>query len=187
MPGPAHGHPVLSLDPLSHWILTLSLALLWLAAAWHKFRDPDRFTAAVTGYRLLPAHGARFAAGLIRWLEAALAAAILLPAGRRWAAPVGAVLLVLYGGAIAFNLVRGRADIDCGCHAGTGAPLAWRLVWRNLFLAVLSLLLVLPVLPREMTIGDWLAAAAGTALACTAYVLAGAILGERAYNAGAED
>lgn len=177
----------MSPDPLIHWILGPSLALLWLAAAWDKFQNPGRFAAAVAGYELLPGRSIRCVARVLPWLEAVLAVALLLPASRTWAAPVGAVLLVLYGCAIAFNLARGRADIDCGCRAGNYTPLTWRLVWRNLFLAGLSLSLLLPVAPRAMTAGDWCFAAAATALTCAVYVLAGATLRERDYNASAED
>ncbi len=63
--------------------------------------------------------------------------------------------LILFAAAMAINLRRGRASIDCGCF---GSRLrqgisAWMVV-RNLSLALLALSLLLPARPRELTVLD---------------------------------
>ena len=47
-----------------------------------------------------------------------------------------AILLLLFAAAMAVNLRRGRADIDCGCALGLlKERISWPLVARNLVLA----------------------------------------------------
>ncbi len=175
------------MDPVIHWLLALSLALLWLAAGWHKLRNPGRFADVLAAYDILPRGPALIAGGVLPWLECALAVALLLPVSRSWAALSGAVLLTLYAGALALNLRRGRTDFDCGCNGAGNTPPAWRLVWRNLLLLCVSLALLLPVPARRMTAGDWTVTVIGAGIACAVYVLAGAILRERAYSDSVED
>jgi hypothetical protein len=128
------------MDPAVDLTLRAALGLLFLAAAAHKLRDGARFRAVLDGYRLLPpplvpaAHPAVVAAEL-------LVGAMLVATGARAAglAAAGAVLLV-YGGAIAANLVRGRRHIDCGCLGAAGREaLSWGLVVRNGTLALAAL------------------------------------------------
>lgn len=175
------------MDPAIHWLLALSLALLWLAAGWHKLRNPGHFATVVAAYDILPRGPAVIAGSVLPWLECALAVALLLPCSRSWAALSGAALLTLYAGALALNLGRGRTDFDCGCNGGGRTPLAWRLVWRNLLLLCLSLSLLLPVPARHMTAGHWTVTVIGAGIVCAVYVLTGAILRERAYGDSVED
>jgi uncharacterized membrane protein YphA (DoxX/SURF4 family) len=106
-----------ALDPALRAALRCALALLWLASAHHKLRDPARFRDALAGYRLVPAPLVRAVAAGIAALELALGLALLLP----WAGPAPALataaLLALYAAAIAATLARGRRAIDCGCGA----------------------------------------------------------------------
>lgn len=123
---------MVDLDPVVLWILRASLALLFAVAAFHKFADRAAFVRAVRDYRLLPdALAAPLAAG-VACVEAGVAAALLAPASAGLGAAVGTGLLCLYSTAIAWNLARGRRDIDCGC-AGSGSrrPLSGQLLVRN--------------------------------------------------------
>jgi len=126
------------MDPAIDTALRLALALLFLAAAWHKLRDPRGFRVALADYRLLPAATTSAVAALLVTAEVA-AAVLLLVATPRAAGPLlGAALLALYAGAVAVNLLRGRRHIDCGCGAG-GATLTWSLVARNAILLAAAL------------------------------------------------
>lgn len=141
----------MSLDPVVAWALRAGLALLLAASALAKLRDPGAFAAAVGGYRLLPLSLARPAAAGIVAAEAVLAVALWVPALHVAAAAGVAGLLALYTLAIAWNLLRGRRDIDCGC----GGPLGRRriseaLVARNAVLIGAALATTLPVLPRSL-------------------------------------
>jgi hypothetical protein len=72
-------------------------------------------------------------------------------------------LLVLYAIAMAINLARGRRHIDCGC-AGPAArrSISGRLVARNVILATLALVALVPVVPRQLLWIDGVTIAAAT-------------------------
>lgn len=142
-----------SLDPALAFVLRFALAGVLAHAALHKLRDVSGFRSVVADYRLLPRAFTTSVATTLPGIEIGLAAALILfPGG---GAPLAvAALLVIYGGAIAINLRRGRRDIDCGCsgpHARM--PLGASLVVRNIVVAALALVAALPTQAR--TIG-WL-------------------------------
>jgi hypothetical protein len=57
-----------------------------------------------------------------------------------WTVLASIVLLGLFAAAMAVNLYRGRADIDCGCgQSFLKQSLSWTLVVRNAVLATLLL------------------------------------------------
>ena len=155
------------IDPVWSLALRAGLALLLASAAVAKLRDLRGFVAAVAGYRLLPAAlAAPAAAGFVAG-ELLLAVCLWLTPLRAASALGAALLLSLYGIAIAINLARGRRDIDCGC----GGPLAKQslseaLVLRNALLAGAALAAALPVAPRALGWLDlWTLAAAVTSMA----------------------
>ena len=165
------------MDPVWSLALRAALALLLASAALAKLRDFGDFAAAVAGYRLLPRRLAAPAAAIFVAAELALALGLWLPALRVASALGAALLLSLYGVAIALNLVRGRRDIDCGC----GGPLARQslsegLVLRNLLLAGLALVAALPVVPRSLGGLDLWTLVASVAAAAVLYAATNALL-----------
>ena len=115
--------------------LAAFVALLMFRAAVHKAVDLQRFGGVLSDYDIGPAGLARLLREVIPGLE--IGAAALLASGvmATKGAVLAAFLLVAYAGAMAINLLRGRAEIDCGC-GGPGQPIGWALVARNLALAV---------------------------------------------------
>ena len=88
------------------------LLLLFLAAAWHKLRDPRAFQAVLERYELVPAAIVR----PVAWGVIATEIYLALRVPFSWRANLAAAaLLLVYGLAIATNLLRGRTDLDCGC------------------------------------------------------------------------
>lgn len=159
-----------ALDPLAALVLRIDLGLLFVVAAGHKFAAPAHFRAALAGYRLLPAPLLAPVARALPLCEAGAGLGLWLSPMQRAPALLGAGLLAIYSAAIALELQRGRASIDCGC-LGPGRPrgLGADLLVRNaLLVALLVLLVALPVAPRSIGWVDALAAAAGA--------LAGALL-----------
>jgi hypothetical protein len=166
-----------TLDPVVDLTLRALLALLFATSALAKLRDPRGFAAAVAGYRLLPAALAAPAAAGFLAAEVALAAALGLPPLRDLAALGAAALLALYGFAIAWNLARGRRDIDCGCGGPFGrTPLSEALVARNLLLVAAALALLLPAGARPLAWLDALTLAAAVGSACLLWAAAHALL-----------
>jgi hypothetical protein len=163
------------IDPLLQLVIAVALALLFASAAMHKRSEPARFRAQLAAYGLLPADLVRPAAATLPWLELGIAL-LLVPAATRGATgAVAAILLSAYAGGIAVNLLRGRADIDCGC-GGTAQPLSWSLVLRNLALASAAALLLAPAADRAVLITDALWLAILVPLLVIAYAALGEIL-----------
>jgi hypothetical protein len=148
------------IDPLVRHLVSISLALLLLPAAWHKVRRRDEFVAALAGYHLLPAALLQPMSVLIPALEAVLGLGWLAGRGSGAVAIVTIGLLGTYASAIAVNLLRGRVHIDCGCSLGTGSgrdrALSWWLVARNVLLVGAVALTLLPAATRELGYYDGL-------------------------------
>jgi hypothetical protein len=172
---------VTGLDPAIQLVLRLAGALLFLAAAAHKLREPADFRAALLGYRLLPPRAVPLAAGALAALEGAAGVALLLPAGAPAGALAGAGLLAVYGGAIAVNLRRGRRDIDCGCGGPGGRrPLGWALVARNAVLIAGLGASTLPLAERAISTLDLLSIPAAVAALALLYAAADVALANQA-------
>jgi hypothetical protein len=162
------------IDPLVSWVIALGLALLLLAAAWHKIAAGADFVAILRDYELLPAPLLRPIATLLPAAEIVLAVTWIAGSARVVVAIATALLLLVYAAAIAVNLHRGRNQIDCGCGLAGSARSrqglsAW-MVARNLVLAGLALLAALPATGRTLGLGDALTLAAATAAAVLLYV-----------------
>jgi hypothetical protein len=112
-----------------------ALAAVFAAAALHAMRDWTRFRGAVAEYRIGPARLALAAGWALPPAEAAVAAALLIPATAQAACAAGAALLLLFALGMAVNVARGRREIDCGCGGADGQTLSWALVSRNVVLA----------------------------------------------------
>jgi Methylamine utilisation protein MauE len=143
----------MQLDPLVILIASGVLVAVFVRAIWHKLSDFDVFKASFADYEILPPNLIAPAALILLLAEAALVAGLVIPLTRT-AAAIGAILLlVLYGGAIAVNLRRGRYMIDCGC-GGPGQGLSWFLVARNAILAVIATMAAAAPAARSISFSD---------------------------------
>lgn len=138
------------IDPVFPLALRVALALLFAGAAVHKLREHEAFRAALAEYALLPRAALAPVSALLPGLElASVVALIVWPSAG--AAGI-ATLLLLYAGAMAVNVARGRRDLDCGCGGPAGGQrVGPGLVLRNVVLAALALAIALPV--RERALG----------------------------------
>ena len=127
-------------DPVVSRALGAALAIVLLAGAWQKLRDPVVFEAAIENYGLLPAGGAAVLARVLPLVEAAAGVLILLAETAPYGALLAVVLLAVVSAAVAINLWRGRSEIDCGCGGLSQQTLSWGLVLRNGILAAAALL-----------------------------------------------
>lgn len=132
-------------DPVLLYAASAALACVLLLGALEKLRDMAGFAAIVSAYRILPAGWS----GAFAWLfvlgEALSGALLLAPARQAAGAQLALLVLAAATLALAFNLLRGHRDIDCGCggpaagRPGGGAQrggLSWWLVLRNAALAL---------------------------------------------------
>lgn len=143
------------MDPALQAALRAAFALLMATAAFHKLRDLARFRETLAGYEILPGAGiVASVAPMVAALEATLAVALLSGFALRPAAAATSLLMLLYASAIFVNVRRGRVDIDCGCMGpASRVPLSQALVVRNLVLASVAMLLVVPAAARAL---EWL-------------------------------
>ncbi len=161
------------MDPALVLVLRAALALLFALAAVHKARAPREFRAVLGAYRLLPAVLVGPAALALPAVEAALAAALALPAVEGAGLVGAAALLLLYAGAMAVNLARGRRDLDCGCLGpARRRPIGPGLVARNLVLAAAALGGAAAPGRRPLVWVDAITVGAGTAALAALWVAA---------------
>nr|WP_245405868.1 MauE/DoxX family redox-associated membrane protein [Sphingobium sp. Sx8-8] len=109
--------------------------LIFLTAGFQKVRHRHVLPGVIANYRILPESLVGPAAIALPAVESLLGA-LLLMGLTPLPVIVGAALLSLFAMAMAFNLLRGRREISCGC----GRPdliqrLRWSSVIRNLLLA----------------------------------------------------
>ncbi len=136
----------------------IGTGLVFATAGLAKLRSRRMFPGVVANYRLLPEALVAPVASVLPWME--LAIGIGLVAGIGLLAAPAIVLLLVFATAMAINIGRGRAHIDCGCgRSDLRQPLSRTLVARNLALA----LLLVPTLFRTppFASAEWLIALAG--------------------------
>jgi hypothetical protein len=170
-------YDALMIDPAVGALLAGAFALLFASAALHKLLDLARFAEVFRAYAVVPEPVARLSF-LLPLLELTVGAALLAGGSRAGAAAAGAALLVVYASALAINLGRGRRDLTCGCGGPNDKrPIAAWMVWRNLLLAGLLALTLLPWGARPLGAADALTIGAGTAAAALLYMSLDTLLG----------
>ncbi len=132
--------------------LRVVLALIFVTAAVGQMRHWDAFLGVLQNYKLLPKWALAPAQRLLPLAEFTVGIGFI--AVPEVAAPIGSGLLLVFAAAMAVNLKRGRAYIDCGCHQTTlSQKLRWALVVRNCILAALAVVTVMPrMLEAEVVI-----------------------------------
>jgi hypothetical protein len=149
--------------------ISLFFAWLFAVSAWHKLRHPGYYRDLLRSW---------FVSGppwLQAWplavLELLIALSLLLPGSRSGALMLAALLLLLYAAGMAWQLLRGRSSLKCGC-AGPAADstISHALVWRNLVCAQLAVLAARPVSGELLRGPDIAAAALCAAFMCLFYL-----------------
>ena len=104
-------------------IVEAILGVLFIYASYHKIADPVDFAHMVYMYKMTPGPLINLIAIYLPWIELVTGLTLILGIpGRRGAAVLTGLMLLVFMGAIGFNLVRGH-PVDCGCFEGTGAHL----------------------------------------------------------------
>ena len=178
-------HAVL-LDPAIGSLIVGCLALLFLSAASHKLRDWRQFAEVFAAYGIAPALNRWQLSWLVPVSEIGVAAGLVTPLARGVAVVLGAGLLLSYALAIAVNLRAGRIAIACGCGGlDERRPIAAWMVWRNLLLAVVFGVALLPWSARALEWTDAATVGFGLAAMAALYSCAERLLGELGAGRGA--
>ena len=118
----------------------ICVGLIFCLAALGKLAHWRILPGVIANYRLLPRAAVAPAALLLPPLELVLGTALITGVMLGWAVPAAAALLLLFAGAMAINLRRGRDAIDCGCgQSHLRQTISATLVARNAALAALLL------------------------------------------------
>lgn len=159
------GLPLFALDPLPVWVAVALTAALLAHAAAAKASNRALLEQHLSAYGV-PFASLTLVAVLLIAAESA-AALLLLSPWRAAGAGLAALLLLVYGAAMAWHRSRGRA-IDCGC-GGAPIPVSWVLVARNALLVVVALAAGAPMSGRAMTMLDFAAVAGALLLGALLY------------------
>lgn len=162
------------LDPTISLALRAAIALLFAAAVSHKLWNAAQFKSTLMHY--LQGFGAD-ARGIetplfmiIVALEFVIAAACMLPSTQAVAGLLAGGTLLLYALAMAVNLLRGNALLDCGCTWGSARQsVRPALIVRNGLLSLMAFALALPVGNRELAAVDVVSVTAATLTAMLLY------------------
>jgi uncharacterized membrane protein YphA (DoxX/SURF4 family) len=123
------------MKPLRFWTRVI-LGLIFIMASADKILHPKAFAEAIFNYQILPDSLINLMAIMLPWLEILLGLFLI---GGFWLPGVVSLanaLLVVFFGALVFNVARGL-DVHCGCFStGTkGEPAtAWYLARDSAFL-----------------------------------------------------
>jgi len=174
------------LDPAIGSLIVGCYVMLFASAASHKLRDLNQFSQIFADYGIPAAFTRWRVAWLVPLLEIVIAAGLLPPVSRAAAAALGAGLLLSYALAIALNLRAGRRAIACGCGGlDDRRPIAAWMVWRNLLLAIVLALAMLPWNARALEWTDGVTLGLGLTAMTLLYFCAERLLGELGRTQGA--
>ncbi|SAL80181.1 methylamine utilization protein MauE [Caballeronia peredens] len=166
------------IDPVFLMVCIASAAIVALAGAVPKWRDPARFRAALEAFALLPAFAVKPLSFVLPALEAAGALGLLFADTRVPSAIMLSALFTLFAVALAINVIRGNTDIDCGCSgfiaasnasARTPRSIGWWHVARAFSLAMLAACTLVPEASRALVWFDYLSATACALFAVAAW------------------
>ncbi len=132
----------------------IALFFLWLfvTAGTHKL-NPSRlsyFVGLITEYGWSNPNTAKFFTRFLGIIEIVLGVGILISSSRFYAAVSAVGLLFFYLLLMAYQLHRGRMDLDCGCSGpDRQLKMSGHLLIRNLILIGLCILCLIPGNPDQ--------------------------------------
>jgi len=87
---------------------------IFVWASWDKIIDPAAFAQAIANYQIVPSATGNLAALILPWVELVCGGCLILNRWTQGSAFIAAALMVVFIGALAYNIFRG-VDVNCGC------------------------------------------------------------------------
>ncbi len=112
-----------------HWFCRIVLAVVFIYSGYVKAQATLQFTAAITGYQIVPDRFVYSIATYFPWLEIALGVWILIGWKLRWSSIAAAGLMLFFIVLLSVTLYRG-IDTNCGCF-GFGDRITWKTLVRD--------------------------------------------------------
>ena len=123
-------------------VFRFGLAVVFLLSGLAKLPRRAEFVVAVRNYRLVPDRAGAAIGKILPPVELGAGALLALGLGVRPVAALLALFLLVFSGAVAINLVRGRT-IDCGCYGPVAQrQITWLTVARNAILVAAAAVVV---------------------------------------------
>ena len=171
---------MMAFDPVVIMIGHAIPAYVFLLAGLHKLQDIDGFQTTLDNYQVMPGVFVLPLTYIIPLLEIVTGVGLLVPAVGFPALFSAAVLLLVYSGAIAVNLIRGRHNIDCGCHGPLQKQTlsVWLLVRNGALLGIL-LCAGSSATSRSIIWLDWFTIVAAVTAGCLFYAMVNRLLMNR--------
>jgi len=115
----------------------LILGVIFIYASYDKILHPKAFAEVVYNYQTLPDNLINLTAIFLPWIEIMIGAFLIVGFWMQGTVIWSNILLVIYIGALGFNLARGL-DINCGCFSTTkgGSISIEHILWDAVFLAL---------------------------------------------------
>ncbi len=158
------------IDPAAAELVSIFLALVFLASGAMKLWDLEVFHGSVANYAILPPLLERPFAYSLPLVELAAASALAIANLRVYGAMIALALMAAFTAAIALNLWRGRTGIDCGCFGpALRQELSGWLIARNAALALCAAVAILPAGGRALVWLDAVTIGAGAAALAIMY------------------
>ena len=140
--------------PFLIWLLRLVLSVTFVVAGWAKLTDRKRFEKTLAQFGA--AAGVR---PLVSWaiplLEVGIGILLILPRSGVLGPAASTALFVLFSGAIAFNLMKGRTP-ECNCFGGLySTQIGLATLVRNLVLGLVSAVMIWLIRSGADALPDW--------------------------------
>ena len=125
-------------DGLLTLFARIILGAVFVYASVDKILNPAAFAEVIHNYQILPDTLINLTAVMLPWLELVLGLFLIIGLFREGTVCIATILLLIFLGAMIFNLGRGL-DIHCGCFRtstnGAGnISMAWNVMRDGLFL-----------------------------------------------------
>jgi len=132
--------------------MRLLLGGIFVWASIYKILDPTAFAGVINNYQLLPDALINGFAVTLPWLELVLGVFLIFGLWLPGAVVLSNVLLVVFLGALVFNMARGL-DIHCGCFTANtiGNPKTTSYLLHNAALITVAAYLLFKVVIRDNT------------------------------------
>ena len=146
------GQPVV--QRLVYHGLRFFMGAVFLYSSYDKILHPQAFARALYNFQILPDAVVNLAALILSWLELLIGLCLVIGVWLPGAVVTVTGLLVVFIGALAFNLARGL-DVNCGCFssAPTEGPATIWTVGRDMGLLAVSIFLTMHVFRRDRSAG----------------------------------
>lgn len=165
------------MDPVFDITIRSAVAVILLGAAWHKLRAPYDFWGVIAGYQIVPTALERPLARTLPIAEMLITLMLFIPVFKNYAALAAICLFSLYAGAIFYNLMRGRTEIDCGCGGFSSEQrIHMGLVGRNIVIIALIAATLGRHTPRDMIWFDGVTILGGTIMLLLLFIAADTLM-----------